>query len=88
MKKNRIFVVIDKGMIWEAYSDEPITFLIKNNDKFWVREQAVEVNSGHIDKEQELIEALKEEDIKLPGLAEEEVKHIKVKKLKHGKKTK
>jgi hypothetical protein len=81
-KKPRVFLVIDKGMIWEAYSDIEIQLLIKNVDKQWMRKLDVDIEPAKIDVEEELINSLESANVKLPGLSEEAKKHIKIKKPK------
>ena len=81
MKKPKIFLVIDQGMIWEAYSDQPVEIIIKNDDRQFIRHLEPNINPKEIDKISTLLYALEEEDIKMPGQAEEEAKHIKVRKI-------
>jgi hypothetical protein len=80
--KPRVYLVIDKGMIWEAYSDAPVELILKNVDKQWIRHLKTVINNSEIENILKLVSDLEEYQVKMPGLAEEEIKHIKVKKPK------
>jgi hypothetical protein len=79
-KRPCVCVVLDQSMIWEAYSDQPVELIIKNVDKQWIRHLETVVNQFEIDQVTSLLKDLEEYEVRLPGLAEVEKKHIKVKK--------
>lgn len=80
-KKPCIYVVIDQGMIWEAYSDQPVELIINNADRQWLRHLETSINIREIKSAVKLLKALEEENIKLPGQAKAERKHLKVRRL-------
>lgn len=68
-------------MVWESYSDIEVELIIKNVDRQWIRKLNVPINPSFIDQESELLNALEEESVKLPGLAKEEQRQLKVRRI-------
>ena len=81
-KKPLIYVVIDQGMIWEAYSDVSVELIVKNVDRQWIRHLEPVINQAEIKEVLELLGPLEELQIKMPGLVEEESRRIKIRRHK------
>lgn len=88
MNKPRIFVCIEKGMIWETAGDIDCILIIKNVDKQWIRHLEVHKDSSIVDQEEEIITYMEKRGFKPEDLEAEEGLHVKAYPLKKLKKKK
>lgn len=71
-KLPRIFICIDLGRVWEVAGDIPVTLVVKNVEKGWLRHITVPQDPAMVDQEEELIKMIELEGIKGDGQLEED----------------